>query len=37
MTLAPVMLPGYAAFHIGVPGSKPVDREDPLEYDDRPE
>lgn len=37
MTLAPVMLPGYAAFHIGVPGSKPIDSEEPLEYDDRPE
>lgn len=37
MTLAPVMLPGYAAFHIGLPGNRPVDREDPVEHDDRPE
>jgi hypothetical protein len=37
MTLAPVMLPGYAAFHIGLPGNTPVDNEDPVEHDDRPE
>ncbi len=37
LSLAPVMLPGYAAFHIGIPGSKPIDNEDPVEHDDRPE
>lgn len=36
MSLAPVMIPGYAAFHIGIPGNKPVDNEDPVEQD-RPE
>lgn len=37
MTLAPVMLPGFAAFHIGIPGGRPVDNEDPVDHDDRPE
>lgn len=36
MVLAPVMIPGYAAFHIGIPGSKPVDNDDMMEQD-RPE
>ncbi|AKU89969.1 succinylglutamate desuccinylase/aspartoacylase family protein [Vulgatibacter incomptus] len=36
MVLAPVMIPGYAAFHIGIPGNKPVDTDDTIDQD-RPE
>lgn len=36
MSLAPVMIPGYAAFHIGIPGTRPVDVEDSVDQD-RPE
>ena len=33
IVLAPVMIPGYAAFHIGIPGSEPVDDDDWMEQD----
>ncbi len=36
MVLAPVMIPGYAAFHIGLPGNQPVDSDDMVEHE-RPE
>ena len=36
MVLAPVMIPGYAAFHIGIPGGKPVDNDDMMDQE-RPE
>lgn len=36
LSLAPVVMPGYAVFHIGLPGGKPDDSIDFVE-DDRPE
>jgi predicted deacylase len=36
MALAPVMIPGYAAFHLGLTASQPVDSDEPVEHD-RPE
>lgn len=33
MAVAPVMIPGYAAFHIGIPGAAPEERSDNGEMD----
>lgn len=33
MAVAPVMIPGYAAFHIGIPGAAPGEKEDTAEVE----